>query len=166
MTTTGYNSGETIVYFADSGDAERVLADLVEQGVPESAVTVETSGGSEAIGFVDTIKEFFGMEAPTDGGALIRIENAYVTKCLPLLREYGGVVSESGETTVGMASTRPQAALEQEERDVFMETQRADVPIEHEEVSMERRPAGRADTTGMIEGDESEVDSPTERSRI
>ena len=158
MSTVGYNSGETLVYFENTGDAERVRADLVERGVPASAVTIESSGGSESAGFLDTVKEFFGMEKPADGGALLRLDGAYAEANLPFLRECGGVMSESDETTVGMASTRPQAAADSEQQ---LETEPIDVPVQHEAAYIEPRPVTGTALEGMIEGDDASESSRT-----
>lgn len=165
-------STETIVYFEDMDDAERVREDLMRSGVPAAAMNVESK--ETGTGFLEAIKRFFsGEERDYSGGAILSIDRQYVDQnCLLTIRNYGGSVADMPQQDAAEADVERRMPLREEQlsidkrpvesgeavvrKDVVTETRHVDVPVQHEEVYVEHRPSSGVEAAeGEIkEGDE------------
>ncbi|HKU68955.1 MAG TPA: YsnF/AvaK domain-containing protein [Candidatus Baltobacteraceae bacterium] len=164
---TTYSRDPTTIYFRDVDDAESARRELVQQGIPQSAVSVQSERAGS--GFMENLKQFFGASS-TDGysgGALLSVPSGSAgPELMSIVRRHGGEMQTgySSDTSAGYGTDRgdydttadEQRMRLREERlsvnkrpvqegevrvhkEVVTENQRVDIPVQHEEVYLERR---------------------------
>lgn len=196
MNATGYDADSTTVYFRSADDAESARRDLIRQGVPQQAVSLESERGGG--GFMESLKRFFGA-GPTDeyaGGAILSVRGAAQTgpEMLNVIRRYGGQVQTdyAGDTSSDYSANRTDSDRGTEEqrmrlreerlsvnktpvqegevrlrKEVVTENQRIDVPVQHEEVYVERRGVSDAAAAGESDiGEGEEIRIPVMRDEV
>lgn len=129
MNTVDGDTRPVTFYFDNDGDARAARRQLLELGVEDEDISLESSSGKS---FLDNIKEFFGVES-TDSyahGALLTVEDADGDpEVLEAVRRYGGRAPDASDRT-----------MTESPNDWDISEDEICIPVTREEFSVEKRP--------------------------
>lgn len=180
MSSYGYQNA--VVYFENTDDAERARQELLQSGIPDSAIRLESkeSGG----GFLEDLKRMFtGSDGESTGGAILTIDGQYAGQsCMLTIRNRGGRLAEEGVADTASAGEERRMPLHEEQlsidkqpvqsgeavvrKDVVTETRHVDVPVQHEEVYVEHRATSGAEAAEGAIDEDREIRIPVTREEV
>lgn len=170
-------------YFPSPEEARVAVDRLTGIGVPRSAIDVQVHGGDTHGGFMEGLKNFFGVgeERAYELGAIVRVVDESRPEVVEALRDCGGEVtgydgSEGDgeeqrmrlhEERLSVDKRRRQVGEAVVRKEVVTENQQIEVPVQHEEVYIERRSVAESDPRAEDDFDrEEELRIPVTRDEV
>ncbi len=115
MDSTNYTTGRLTAYFVNDDDAKKAHEELLEAGVPDSAVGLKKIQSDDE-SFLDVVNRFFGSESERfEAGTVLTLDDpAHGTEALGIIQRHAGQIelrhTGSGEPGSGESGIGTQSA--------------------------------------------------------